>query len=317
METTPLRRSAVVGALALLVAAAVSTVADAPLGRLSQVPALPTWSLWVAAALAVVGAIAVRRGRTRGWVLAVVSGAVLVTSGAVLPRVPHEALAVLLWVIQRFTGAESLFEMPVPWVRALVHLLVVVAGAVEVAVLVLLYRARGARCWRCGTRDGVPAQRPRWLRGVAIGAALAPLPYAILKAAWGLGATWGLTRPDVFAGVQLTTPGMGDTTMLSAIGVVVALVLGTRRPRVLRWPLLGIGVVGSLMLLPIGVIGTVQIVQLLLGAATFVDEGIAMEVFGVVYATLLVWGLLLAATTVGAWRAGRPPCRAHLVAQSS
>jgi hypothetical protein len=70
------------------------------------------------------------------------------------------------------------------------------------------------------------------------------------------------------------------------------------------------------MLLPIGVIGTFQILQLLLGAATFVDEGIAMEVFGLVYATFLVWGLLLAATTVGAWRAGRPPCRAHVVAPS-
>jgi hypothetical protein len=140
------------------------------------------------------------------------------------------------------------------------------------------------------------------------------LPYGLLKTAWALGWTVGLTG-HAFDGVSFTSPGFGDTAVLTTISAVAAVSMGARAAG--RWTrpvLLGVGVIGSLMLLPVGVVGAVELVPVMLGSASIDESEIAAWAFALVYGSFLVWGCALAALTVTYWRATRGACRHHTLA---
>src|SRR5699024_3472554 len=104
----------------------------------------------------------------------------------------------------------------------------------------------------------------------------------------------------------------GDTVVLTGLSVVACLAMGAGlRTAVVRWALTAVGVIGSLMLVPVGATAAAQLVPVLWGSASIDDSEIAPWAFGLVYGSFLVWGVALAWLTIAYWRATRPDCRAH------
>ncbi|MFD2795328.1 hypothetical protein ACFS27_17345 [Promicromonospora vindobonensis] len=285
---------------------------------------MPTTPRWFAAGMAGATALlTLPTGRPAPhWrtILAAGTGAGML-SGSLL-AVPHSILMLVVGILNRLTGAEGPFQVGIPWATAGTHLVVTGAGFLLVAWSVVQHRLRHGRCPWCGR---VAAEAPavaegtrRTLRRLAFVAVLAALPYLVLKLAWGLGSTIG-ANGDSFDGVTLASPGYGDTVVMGAASVFASVVMGagvipaTTRQRVLHAVSGTLGVIGSLMLLPVSVAGVVLMVV----APPAADGELMAWIFYLVYGCFIVWGLTLAPLTALYLRATRRDCRRHRPAAPS
>src|SRR5699024_2331255 len=211
------------------------------------------------------------------------------------------------WVGVAVTGGIGPFEAEPSWSMTAVHLTNLVASGAVLAWLLWQYRRTTHRCTACGrvanARPAAPASggAARWqrLRVLAALTIVASLPYAGFKVAWSAGAMIGLVGPG-FDDVGFTSPGFGDTVLLTGISVAACLVMGSglsgtnpARRRVRR-PVLSIGTLGSLMLLPVGAVALGQLAPVALGRASIDDSVIAPWAFVVVYLSFVIWGVALA-----------------------
>ena len=314
----PVRATAlrwVVTVVCLLAGGALVAIELAGLADPVEMPTAPRW--FAAGMAAVTALLTLPTGRPAPhWrtTLAAGTGAGML-SGSLL-AVPHSILMLVVGIMNRLTGAEGPFQVPIPWATAGAHLVVTGAGFLLVAWLVVQHRLRHDRCPWCGR---VAAEAPpvaertrRTLRRLAFVAVLAALPYIVLKLAWGLGSTIG-ANGDSFDGVTLASPGYGDTVVMGAASVFASVVMGagvipaTTRQRVLHAVSAALGAIGSLMLLPVSVAGIVLMVV----APPAADGELMAWIFYLVYACFIVWGLALAPLTALYLRATRRACRPH------
>lgn len=235
-----------------------------------------------------------------------------------LLAIPHTLLIVIIWIGSRISGGAGPFEVTPAWPSTAAHLIAVVAVAMLGVWLVVERRRDRQRCLACGRVDPTPgvARWPvgPWLAALAVGSSL---PYGLLKAAWALGWAGGLTG-QAFTDVAFTSPGFGDTAVLTGVSVIVAVLMGARvSGRWVRPILLAVGVFGSLLLVPVAAVGAVSLVPVALGLTSIDDSEIAPWAFLLVYGSFLFWGGALVALTVSYWRATRPICRRHRLAVST
>jgi hypothetical protein len=290
------RMPAALCCLAAAVAAAVAGVTGA--ADVTPMPAAP-WPVVVVGAVAAAVLTLLRPPpRQARLVLAgQVAGGLLMLAGS-LGRLPHNLLFAVVWVFMKITGATPAFEMNPQWGKFAVHL-ITLAAAVALA-LRIRRRLRTDPAVRSGERawPNLPPERAlRLLRLVAVVAVVMPLPYGVLKMAWALGWRGGFTG-DAFSDVDVATPGFGDTGVLAAGAVVLAIVMAV--PLAWRWlrPVCAvIGGVGALMLVPAGAVGCYDLVLTAFGVERHELTSISLWVFVVVYPTLLLWGLALAVET--------------------
>ncbi|WP_129788858.1 hypothetical protein [Promicromonospora panici] len=299
----------------LLAAAALTAIELAGVPDPVAMPTAPRWFAAVMAAATVLLVLPTGRPAPRWRTLLAAGTGAGMLSGSLL-AVPHSVLMLVVGVVNLVTGVGGSFEFEIPWATAGAHLAVVVASSFVLAWLVTQRRSRRGLCARCGRAaaeppvvgDGVR----RALRLLATVAVLAVLPYAALKLAWGLGARIGLTG-SAFDDVTFLSPGFGDTVVLTAVSVAVSLVMGagvvptSARGAVVRTVTAAFGVIGSLMLVPVSVVG----VFLLVTAPPTGDVEIAGWAFTMVYVCFTVWGLALAPLTALYLRATRRACRRH------
>jgi hypothetical protein len=130
----------------------------------------------------------------------------------------------------------------------------------------------------------------------------------LLKLAWGLGSRAGLTG-HAFDDVSLTSPGFGDTVVLTLVSVVTCVGMGAAvRQPVARRAAIAIGTIGSTMLLPVAVVALPQLAVAALTGRGTDDPEIATWVFVVVYLSFAVWGTALALLTRTYWQVTMPTC---------
>lgn len=305
-------RSAVVTAGLCAVASALFLaveVTDAP--EPVQMPVTP--HLLTAAAAAAAALLVLARPLLRLPVRTGIAAACAAVLGAgSLAAVPHTLMTLIVWAGGLVTRGEGPFDVTPAWLLSATYLVAVAAAASLVGWTVADRRHAGGRCSACGRATAGPdapvaARLPLWAAVAVVGA----VPYGALKLCWALGIGIGLTG-HAFAAVTLSSPGFGDTVVLTGIGVATAVAMGLRRRgRWLRPLLLGVGGLGSLMLLPVAAVALVQVVEVALGFRTIDDTEIAPWAFLVVYASFAVWGTGLAGLTVGYARSTRPPCPRH------
>src|SRR5699024_10090145 len=243
---------------------------------------------------------------------AVTLSAAVMLSGSLL-ALPHTILMVVLRAGQALTGGSGSFSVEPSWPATAVHGLNLVAAVLTALWLVTDRRSRDRRCLRCGRVRAVPPSTParRLLPVLAAGAAVAALPYGLLKLGWSLGWDIGLTG-TAFSHVSATSPGFGDTVVLTAVAILRSVALGAGAGSgALRCVPAAIGACGALSLLPVGLTAVTQAVPALWGGTSIDDSEIAPWAFMVVYVSFLLWGAALAWLTVTYWRATRPVCRAH------
>lgn len=315
-HTVLARRAAITGGACALVAALDTAVAVT--GTVDPVR-MPTAPLAVPLIAALGGALLVAAARRTGLpgrartALAALCGAGMLAGS--VAAIPHTVLIAVVTVAARVTGGRGPFDVEPQWLTTAAHLVAVVAALVLLVWAVAERRIDRGRCPACGraTADAPPARRSAlpWLAAAAI---TGSLPYGLLKLAWGLGSTVGLTGDD-FADVSFTSPGFGDTAVLTLLSCVVAAAMGAGVAGRLRPVLLGIGGLGSFMLLPVAAVTATMLVPVALGTATIDGSEIAPWAFLLVYGSFAVWGTALTALTVAYWRATRRPCRAHHVAR--
>jgi hypothetical protein len=279
----------------------------------SGVPAAPPW---VAAGGAVVAAAAVltaaRRPARQLRALAAGGGLAMLSATAV--GLPFALLLLVIWLASRLTGAGGPFVLAPPWLALAAHVATLAALAGLAAWLVVDRRLRGGRCLRCGFDSHAPPPGPspgrrRQLRALGALAVVAAVPYTALKIAWGLGWQGGLVG-DRFDQVSLASPGFGDTAALAVVAIAVSAAMATPvTQRGVRAVCLLVGGLGSVMLLPVGAVGTASVLPVLLGVSTAADSEIATWVFAMVYGSFAVWGAALAALTVRYRQTTRRPCR--------
>ncbi len=207
--------------------------------------------------------------------------------------IPHTVLIMVVWVVSRLSGGVGPFDVAPQWSTSGAHL-VTVAAALLLAV------------WAVGPLGDRGRPGPGFLACAAALSVVGCLPYGALKISWALGSTVGLTG-HAFDDVSFASPGFGDTAVLTVVSIVVSVAMGAGVTGAwLRPALVGVGALGSLMLLPVGVLGGVEALLVVLGVTSVADQEIAQWVFLMVYGCFAVWGLALAALTAGYWRATSP-----------
>lgn len=247
------------------------------------------------------------RART---ILSVLCGAGML-AGSLL-AIPHTALIVIISLASRISGGVGPFDVTPQWPVTAAHLITILA-AVSLAVWVVVEQRRHRlRCLECGRVDPAPsaARWPAlpWLAALAVAGSL---PYGLLKAGWALGWTGGLIGHE-FSDVSFTSPGFGDTAVLTCVSVIVTVSMGARLSAGWRRPvLIAVGAIGSFMLLPVAAVGIVDLVPLALGLRSIDDPEIADWAFLVVYGSFVVWGAALASLTIGYWRTTGRSCPRH------
>lgn len=283
-------------------------------------PALLAAGAALAAAL-LIGASARSSAAPRPAHLLVIALAAATMLTGSLFALPHTVLMAVAWVGAALTGGTGPFQVEPSWPSTAVHLTNLLATGAVLAWLLPQYRRATRRCVVCGRQPGDPptdattAQAPWWqrLRVLAAVAIVVSLPYAAFKVAWSAGAQVGLVGAG-FQDVSFTSPGFGDTALMTGISIAVCLVMGsgltasTAARRAVRLVALGIGTLGSLMLLPAGAVAIAMLVPVALGRASIDDSLIAPWAFTVIYVSFVLWGVALAALTLRYRSATRPPC---------
>lgn len=285
------------------------------LGAARLAPGVPATPPWVAAAGALVAAagILLAARRPARWLRALVAGGGLAMLSATAVGLPFAILLVVIWLLSRLTGATGPFALEPAWLTLAAHLATLLALVGLAAWLVVDRRLRGGRCLRCGFDSHAPPPEPsprrrRRLRALGALAVAGALPYGALKAAWGLGWRGGLVG-DRFQQINLASPGFGDTAALALLSIAVSVAMAAPvTHRGLRALCLVVGGLGSVMLVPVGVVGGAGILPVVLGRSTVGDAEIAGWVFALVYGSFAVWGAALTALTVLYWRTTRRPC---------
>ncbi|MEV4400370.1 hypothetical protein [Nonomuraea sp. NPDC049607] len=267
-----------------------ATAADQCAGRpLPQLDGLAGWgSVLALAGLAVLALATVRpfgRRLPRTALLAAIWAgtlALLCFGGQILLL---NLLRVLLWV----TGLPGWAAEPY-W-TLVVDQLIVLAGVGALAVAAWSFQRR--------TRPELTDARAtgRWLRAYGWTAALAPLPYATLKAVWALGHPVGGYQESGLAGAHHWYSPLTDFSVtIPVCGALcaVALIQGWARwvPRPL---VLAAGWTGGVGLLSMGLPAAVTTLGALAGLTELPSApGSANPwVFGVTYGGFLVWGAAL------------------------
>jgi hypothetical protein len=244
----------------------------------------------------------------------VITGGMGMLAGSLL-AVPHTVLMVVVWTAGQVTGGGGSFDVQPAWLSTGAHLTNIVAGIMIAAWTLAEWRLSGGRCPWCGRTADAPLRTGersrRTLRLLAAIAVIGALPYGLLKLAWSAGWGIGLTGHG-FDDVGFASPGFGDTVVLTGVSVVASVLMGARvTRRVVRIVSAAIGLVGSMMLLPVGVVALVMMVPIALGPGTIDDSQIAAWAFAVVYLSFVTWGFALSFLTAHYWQATRPACRRH------
>jgi hypothetical protein len=308
--STTTHRNPVVGACVLSAVLHAAVAVVAPENVVAMPTAPPPVPVVAALGAALLVAAADRTGvpaRARTGLAALCAVGMLAGS---LLAVPHTLLLALIWAVGRVTGGTGPFDVAPDWLTTAAHLATVAAVGLLVAWAVRDRRVHRGLCPACGRADHGPtgAHRSALPRLAALTVA-GSLPYGLLKLAWALGWTGGLTG-HAFDGVSFTSPGFGDTAVLTGVSVVAAASMGARATgRWTRRVLIAVGTIGSLMLLPVAAVGVVQLVPVVLGLTTIDDSEIAVWAFLVVYGSFLAWGTALAALTVAYRQETRGTCR--------
>ncbi|MBB2740633.1 UNVERIFIED_ORG: ribosomal protein L37E [Microbispora rosea subsp. rosea] len=268
---------------------------------------------------------------------AAVAGLALAGVGA--SGIAFDIVGGIMAAIAAVTGESAVVDLGFEWPMAAARAAALAAGTTLLVTAVRRRRrARGA-CARCGRPADHDAAQPEgrddaghtspagggrgtwpargsWQRlSVRAGylTVLLAAGYGALKVQWGLGGTFGLADPRAFGDVHLWTPGLGDTGVLALIGMALGLGFArTWRPplRMPRWMPLTAAFVGSVMLVPVGVLGTGLRVAVALGLAKPSLEGVSPWVFDVIYPWFLAWGLAMGTAAVGYHYRTRGVCRA-------
>lgn len=279
----------------------------------------PSW--WLAAGgclLGVATALCPRPASSRRhrWLMwAGLAAAVLVLFPALM-RAPWTLLMAIIWLGGKITNGPAHFDLQPDWFGSGVLVTALLAGGAVLLQAREDRRLGRQRCRRCGRSGPAPAPLRRGLlRGAAALAVVAPLPYAALKLAWGLGSDTGLRDPHLFDDVSFWSPGFGDTSILSAVAIVAAVAMAVPVRRQAARIVLGIvGSVGSVMLVPVGAMAVVGFTRVALGLDSLYDEGLHAWVFVLVYVSFMVWGAGLSVLTATYLAGTRPPCDDHLSA---
>lgn len=286
----PARAATALSALTLL-AAAVRLVL--PSGSGPPLLGIPAWCAVPAAALGLAASLpATRRALTARAVLVVSSGATvaLVVIGA--DGIAFDLVGLLMAAVTAVTGTVGPVGLELDWAGFATRSLALGSAALIGASAMRLRRQLR------GPRSGSPTL-DRWAsagRWASYAAAVLALGYGALKAAWGLGSTVGLVDPELFGEVSFWSPGLGDTAVLAAIGVALALSLtATGGGRLTRWLRIAGALLGSAMLVPVGLLGTYGT---LAGSAAALDGELERWVSFGIYPWFLAWGLTLG---VSAW----------------
>lgn len=281
-----------------------------------QMPAAPWWVGLCGALVGVGWSIWVGRRAARPTQVVVGAGGVLAMLAGSLILVPHNLLYALVWAFQLINPGPNAFGSNLSGAeivpRLFGHLLAVVASAALAYATLQVWREVRGVCVACGRASAEPRLvRSRWLVGFGLLSILGCLPYGLLKTAWGLGARIGMTGHQ-FDEVGLNSPGFGDTALLTAVSVVASVCMLLRlNSRWLRPLLAFVGGVGSVMLLPVGVLGAGRTVVELLGLASSDVSELAPWVFYTVYVSFFVWGIGLCGLTIAYVRATAWLCGSH------
>lgn len=260
------------------------------------------WSLWVG-----------RRPARLAQVVAGVSavGAMLASS---LILIPHNLLYAIVWAAQLVNPGHNAFDR-VPGAeivpRMVGHLLAVVASAALAYATLRVWRTMRGRCFACGRTAAEPKPvRTRWLVGFGLLSIVGCLPYGLLKIAWSLGSRIGMTGHQ-FDGIGFDSPGFGDTAVLTSVSIVASasMLLGLAG-RWLRPVLAFVGAVGSVMLLPVGVLGAARTFAERVGLVSSDVTELAPWVFHTVYVSFFAWGIGLCGLTIAYVRRTARRCEA-------
>lgn len=292
----------------LLAVAARSLLASPPQSAVELLPG------WVAAAGALLGALAglaTLRSPTAVPQRAVLAAtwiacALLVVETA--DGIAFDVVGVVMHAVSAVTGDPLPIALAVDWPGIAVRVLAAVTAVLLGRQALTRQRAAQARCAACGrTAAGRERSLPSW---PAYAACVLALGYAAEKIYWGLGGTFGLASEDAFGDVHLWTPGLGDTAVLALVGAGLALALvrpwGRRLP---RWLLLAPAALGTLMLIPVGILGTYGTLRNFSELSSGGAIGLEPWVFLLQYPWFLAWGLTLGAAAVAFHDRTRGPCR--------
>jgi hypothetical protein len=262
------------------------------------------------------GGAAAARVRSRAPVVALWSASALLVAEAA-DGIAFDVVGTVMNAVSAVTGEPLPLALRPDVPGIAMRLAAAAAGTLLVVTAVTEQRAARDACARCGraTAGGAgPVGSASWIRATAPGYAAVALAlgYAAEKVYWGLGGTLGLATDDAFGDVRLWTPGLGDTAVLALIGATIALALvrpwGRRLP---RWmPLTG-AVLGAMMLIPVGVMGTYGTLARL-EELSDTEAGIALEpwVFMIEYPWFFAWGVSLALAAVSFHHRTRSRCHA-------
>lgn len=279
---------------------------------------------------AVLGTAMLRGVRNKGLRPLLISGGVLLAGVLLLLMT---SLTLLVWfgylpyaVKALITGAEfgqEYLKNLTQWTT--VHqLLCLIGGFLWLAATVSYSRRSGDACLYCGRRDGPegwtsPGSAARWGRIAVYAAMVAPVLYALTRYAWVLGIPLGISEEALRLGQET---GMWISGLfLATFGLVgAALMLGL----VQRWgevfPRWMIGLAGRRVPIALAVVPAALVsVLLIVGGITILSgygqmsaaaAASGQDVWVVVGPTLLfpVWGLALAAATLGYYYRRRGAC---------
>jgi hypothetical protein len=238
-----------------------------------------------------------------------------------------------LGIVKLLTGAKVGQVILAGWTQwTTIHqLLCLIGGFLWLAATVSYARRSGDACLYCGRRDGPegwqsPDQAARWGRIAVYVAMVAPVFYALTRYAWALGIPLGMSEEYLRRGQESGTWISG--LFLATFGLVGAVLM----PGLLqRWgevfPRWMIGLAGrrvpiALAVIPATLVSVLLIVggiaiwsgldQMVANLAASGAEGIGLigGIFFQVGPTLLfpVWGLALAAATLGYYYRRRGAC---------
>ncbi|WP_283138132.1 hypothetical protein [Rhizohabitans arisaemae] len=242
-----------------------------------------------------------------GWVAAPI------LLGYAAPQIPFDVIFLIMGGIGVIVGdtTQVLGPIEIDWLGTGIRFTAVAAG---LAIAVTTWRHQRRRrdvCVRCGRGDHPvgpePAYWQRWSTLAAFATIPLALAYGALKTAWGLGSHFALTKPELFKDIHFWSPGFGDTVVLAAVAVLLAVgfARGWTPSWIPRWMPLTAAAVGCAMLVPVGVMGSWRAFLMTSDPAT----GIEPWVFQWIYVLFLTWGLMLGTAAIGYHHRTRGACK--------